>query len=90
MTKVMTPQGIERETDDLFYYDPKPYSDDEDSVTSFFDGDKPEDILNPIIRKTYEEWLERNGLKAEGRVFEDIDECNEVMRQARAAMGKKP
>ena len=62
MTKVMTPQGIERETDDLFYYDPKPYDKDESCQLSYDNGDRPEDIRNPIMRKEYEAWLKRKGI----------------------------
>jgi hypothetical protein len=74
MTKVMTPQGIERETDDLFYWDgPKEISDEQSCRDSYMEGEKPEEFRNLIMRKTYEDWLKRNELVATGHIYTNAE-----------------
>lgn len=79
MTKVMTPQGIERETDDLFYSDgPKECSDEQEAIDSYMEGEKPEECRDPYMRKNYEDWLKRNELVATGKILDDA-ECDELL-----------
>jgi hypothetical protein len=70
----MTPQGIERETDDLFYSDgPKDCSDEQEAIDSYMEGEKPEECLNPYMRKNYEKWLKRNELVATGHIYDNAE-----------------
>jgi hypothetical protein len=83
MTKVMTPQGIIRDTDDLFYYDPKPYSDEEECQYFYNEGNKPEDIANRTMRKRYEKWLKKYGLVATGEILTE-EQISEVIAKLNA------
>ena len=70
MTKVMTPQGIERETDDLFYWDPKPSTDESDFWNLWDLRVTPEEGADKEFAKKYAAWLKKKGFtfdKAEGQ-----------------------
>jgi len=62
MTKVMTPQGIERETDDLFYWNgPREYTEEQKFEMMWELAMRPEEFRNKKEGKRYAAWLKKQG-----------------------------
>ncbi len=61
MTKVMTPQGIERETDDLFYWEPTDRTEEQEFQLLWDSRTRPEEFADKKGGARYAAWLKHKG-----------------------------